>query len=139
MVKRQLPVNPIFGVPSLDAVARMTEEPTDRRDASLCVAFDNLADQVLAAMATDPFEVMGAMDFQAILAKVPKCRRRPWNQRDVTRCMRAAKAAGVEVRAIMPDGRVILGAPIPETPVQSFEDEWDKALGTAAVKIHSAN
>jgi hypothetical protein len=134
MVKQQLPVNPIFGVTSLEAVAPMTEEPTDRWDASLCVAFEVLAD-----MATDPFEVMRAMDFQAILAKVPKCRRRPWNQRDVTRCLRAAKAAGVEVQAIMPDGRVILGAPIPETSVQSFEDEWDKALGTAAVKIHSAN
>jgi hypothetical protein len=31
-----------------------------------------------------------------------------WNHRDVARALRAAKAAGVEVREITPDGRLIL-------------------------------
>jgi hypothetical protein len=43
-------------------------------------------------------------------------RRRGFNQRDITKALRAAKAAGVEVREIMPDGRIILGSPDRQFP-----------------------
>jgi hypothetical protein len=70
----------------------------------------------------DPFAGLEALDFSAILRDVkPWPRRaRPWNQRDVTRALRAAKTAGVEVCEITPDGRVILGSPA-ET-----ENPWGK-------------
>ena len=41
----------------------------------------------------------------------PRRRTRSFKQCDITRALRAAKAAGVEVREIMPDGRIILGTP----------------------------
>jgi hypothetical protein len=47
---------------------------------------------------------------RANLAGLP-APRRSFKQRDITKALRAAKAAGVEVREIMPDGRLILGTP----------------------------
>jgi hypothetical protein len=54
---------------------------------------------------------------KAMSAKPPMTRRRSWRQRDVTRALRAAKAAGLEARVeITPDGRLIVSAsdqPVP--------------------------
>jgi hypothetical protein len=58
---------------------------------------------------------LAGMDLAGLFTNVkpaPRRRHRAWTQRDVTRLLRAAKAAGVEVREIMPDGRVILGGPV---------------------------
>ena len=41
---------------------------------------------------------------------------RSFRQRDVERVLRAASAAGVNVREITPDGRVILGDPVQQAP-----------------------
>jgi hypothetical protein len=41
---------------------------------------------------------------------------RSCNQRDLARNLRAAKAAGANVREIMPDGRLILGEPDRQIP-----------------------
>jgi hypothetical protein len=69
----------------------------------------DIVDQIQAIMAPDPFEVCADLDFSFIKAMVPKGRSRSFSQRDVMRAIRAAKAAGLEVREIAPDGRVILG------------------------------
>jgi hypothetical protein len=61
------------------------------------------------------FDPLAGMDLSNLFKDVkpmPRRRHRAWTQRDVTRLLRAAKAAGVEVREIMPDGRVILGGPV---------------------------
>jgi hypothetical protein len=58
----------------------------------------------------------------------PAPRRRPgFNQRDITRALRAAKAAGVEVRVVIEDGRITLA---PTKPVlasaDTDENPWEK-------------
>ncbi|MGB8900887.1 MAG: hypothetical protein WCC90_17320 [Methylocella sp.] len=80
-------------------------------------------DALFEALAADsalwpswPFcDPLAGMDLAGLFKNVkpaPRRRHRSWTQRDVTRLLRAAKAAGVEVREIMPDGRVILGGPV---------------------------
>ena len=59
------------------------------------------------------------------LLAAPRRRVRSFKQRDVARAIRAAKAAGQDVREITPDGRVILGSPVSATPV--VDNPW-KAL-----------
>jgi hypothetical protein len=71
-------------------------------------AMTDLVDQILEAIGHDPFAVCAELDFQSILSAVKPRRVRSWNQRDVTRALRAAKAAGLAVREIAPDGRLIL-------------------------------
>jgi hypothetical protein len=52
----------------------------------------------------------------------PRRRTRSFNQRDIARALRAAKAADVEVREIMPDGRIILGTPSPPDAITEDDD-----------------
>jgi hypothetical protein len=54
-------------------------------------------------------------------------RRRVFNQRDITRALRAAKAAGVEARVVIEDGQITL---VPTKPVPTDadidENPWEK-------------
>jgi hypothetical protein len=44
---------------------------------------------------------------------MPRRRHRAWTQRDITKVLRGAKAAGVEARVMIEDGRITL-APVPD-------------------------
>jgi hypothetical protein len=73
---------------------------------------DALDDLIAAAFAPVPvaFEIR-RMPSWSTARRVRSCR-----QHDVVRNLRAAKAAGFEVREITPDGRVILGSPGQQSP-----------------------
>jgi hypothetical protein len=56
----------------------------------------------------------------------PRRRHRAWTQRDITRLIRGAKAAGIEARVeLTPDGRLIL---IPEPLVPNGAGDDDDIL-----------
>ena len=81
-----------------------------------------LDDDILAAcqpllddLATQSLASLAEFDFSS-LRDMPRRRRRSFNQRDISRALRAAKAAGFLVRVeIEPDGRIVL------VPVSSME------------------
>ena len=85
------------------------------------------ADPSLSAPPPWPFhDALTGMDLAGLFKNVkpaPRRRHRSWTQRDVTRLLRAAKAAGVEVREIMPDGRIILGTPLPPDAIEGDVDD----------------
>jgi hypothetical protein len=58
---------------------------------------------------------------------VPPRRHRAWTQRDITKVLRGAKAAGVEARVMIEDGRITL---VPTKPVladaDTDENPWEK-------------
>ncbi|HEV7910517.1 MAG TPA: hypothetical protein VGP28_05405 [Methylocella sp.] len=89
------------------------------------------ADPSLWAPPSWPFhDPLAGIDLAGLLKDVkpePRRRHRSWTQRDVTRLLRGAKAAGVEVREIMPDGRIIL---VPTKPIlanaDTDENPWEK-------------
>jgi hypothetical protein len=80
-----------------------------------------------------PFcDPLAGMDLAGLFKDVkpePRRRSRALNQRDISRALRAAKAAGVGVREIAPDGRIILGGPDIVTAVQSNTNPWEKFRG----------
>jgi hypothetical protein len=76
-------------------------------------------DMLLDAMVGDLFVNLAALDFSFIVPR-SKPRAGSWKQRDVTRALRAAAAAGIEVRIeIEPDGKLIL---VPVTVMTVTDD-----------------
>jgi hypothetical protein len=70
------------------------------------------------------------MDLAGLLKDVkpePRHRTRSFNQRDIARALRAAKAAGVEARVVIEEGRVTL-VPTKMVPAATDTDEnpWEK-------------
>jgi hypothetical protein len=57
------------------------------------------------------FNPLARANLAGLLKPAPRRRTRSFKQCDIARALRAAKQAGVEVREIMPDGRIILGTP----------------------------
>jgi hypothetical protein len=90
--------------------------------------FDALFDH-FRAPADDP---LAGLDFSALPWPQTALRRRTqsFHQRNVVRVIRAAQAAGLEVREIAPDGRVIVESKGPE-----FSDSWDSAIDQATLKV----
>jgi hypothetical protein len=56
---------------------------------------------------------------------------------DLTRALRAAKAAGLDVRKIEPNGTIVINNKTGETPQPNGggeRNEWDEAYGTEPTK-----
>ena len=65
---------------------------------------------------------------------VPRHRTRSFNQRDIARALRAAKAAGVEARVVIETGRITL-VPVHEASAREMETDsnpWDSLLDDQA-------
>ena len=93
---------------------------------------DALADTLLATLWPPwPFhDPLAGMDLSNLFKDVkpwPRRRHRAWTQRDISRALRAAKAAGVEVRVMIEEGRITL---VPTKPVladaDTDENPWEK-------------
>jgi hypothetical protein len=70
------------------------------------------------------------MDLAGLFKNVkpaPRRRHRAWTQRDITKVLRSAKAAGVEARVVIEEGRVTL-APTKMVPAATDTDEnpWER-------------
>jgi hypothetical protein len=85
------------------------------------------ADPTLWMPSLDP---LAGMDLAGLFRNVkpaPRRRHRAWTQRDITRLIRAAKAAGVEARVVIEDGRITVA---PTKPVlanaDTDENPWEK-------------
>jgi hypothetical protein len=102
-------------------------------------------DSLFEALAADPtlwmplpwpfHDPLAGMDLAGLLKDVkpePRRRHRAWTQRDIARALRAAKAAGVEVREITPDGRIILGEPVQEAGAEARSNPWDSLFDDQA-------
>jgi hypothetical protein len=89
------------------------------------------ADPSLWAPPPWPFhDPLTGMDLAGLFKDVkpePRRRHRAWTQRDITHALRAAKAAGVEARVMIEDGRITLA---PTKPVlanaDTDENPWEK-------------
>jgi hypothetical protein len=88
---------------------------------------DDLATQSLASLAE--FDL-------SFLRDVPRARRRSFRQRDLSRAIRAAKAAGITVREITADGRLILETGATAITKPAGAQSWDVAIDQASLKIH---
>jgi hypothetical protein len=76
------------------------------------------------------FDPLAGMDRAGLFKNVkpmPRRRHRAWTQRDITRLLRGAKAAGVEARVVIEEGRVTL-APTKMVPAATDTDEnpWER-------------
>jgi hypothetical protein len=77
------------------------------------------------------FNPLAGMDLSNLFKDVKPwpqtSRRRVFNQRDITRALRAAKAAGVEARVVVEEARISL---VPTKPVMAAtdtgENPWEK-------------
>jgi hypothetical protein len=72
----------------------------------------------------------------SFLRDVPRARRRSFRQRDLSRAIRAAKAAGITVREITADGRLILETGATAITKPAGAQSWDVAIDQASLKIH---
>jgi hypothetical protein len=103
----------------------MTDREIDACFEALC------ADPSLWMPPPWPFhDPLAGMDLAGLFKDVrpePRRRHRAWTQRDISRALRAAKAAGVEVREITPDGRITL-VPTKMVPAATDTDEnpWER-------------
>jgi hypothetical protein len=73
---------------------------------------------------------LAGMDLAGLFKNVkpaPRRRHRAWTQRDITKVLRGAKAAGVEARVMIEDGRVTL-VPTKMVPAATDTDEnpWER-------------
>jgi hypothetical protein len=97
-------------------------------------------DALFEALAADPtlwmplpwpfHDPLAGMDLAGLLKDVkpePQRRHRAWTQRDITRLLRGAKAAGIEARVVIEADRIILA---PTKPVlanaDTDENPWEK-------------
>jgi hypothetical protein len=94
-------------------------------------------DACFEALAADPTLWMPSLDplvgmdlaglFKGVKSWPQTSQRRSFNQRDITRLLRGAKTAGVEVRVMIEEGRITL---VPTKPVLADadidENPWEK-------------
>jgi hypothetical protein len=89
---------------------------------------DDLATQSLASLAE--FDL-------SFLRDVPRARRRSFRQRDLSRALRAAKAAGITGAGDnRRDGRLILETGATAITKPAGAQSWDVAIDQASLKIH---
>ena len=76
------------------------------------------------------FDPLAGMDLAGLFKNVkpaPRRRQRAWSQRDITRLIGGAKAAGIEARVVIEAGRITL---VPTKPVladaDTDENPWEK-------------
>jgi hypothetical protein len=91
---------------------------------------DELIDALIKSACPPLFDPLAGMDLAGLFKNVkPEPRRRPraWTQRDIARALRAAKAAGVEARVVIEEGRVTL-VPTKMVPAATDTDEnpWER-------------
>jgi hypothetical protein len=75
----------------------------------------------------DPLAGMDRSNLFKDVKPWPRRRHRAWTQRDITRLLRGAKAAGVEARVVVEEARISL---VPTKPVladaDTDENPWEK-------------
>jgi hypothetical protein len=72
---------------------------------------------------------LAGMDLAGLFKNVkpaPRRRHRAWTQRDITRLLRGAKAAGIEARVVIEAGRITLVPSIPIQEADASENPWEK-------------
>jgi hypothetical protein len=75
------------------------------------------------------FDPLAGMDLSNLFKDVkpwPRRRHRAWTQRDITRLLRGAKAAGIEARLVIEAGRITLVPSIPIQEADASENPWEK-------------
>jgi hypothetical protein len=94
------------------------------------LADDAFIDAAIKFACPPPFDPLAGMDLSNLFKDVkpwPRRRHRAWTQRDITRLLRGAKAAGVEARVVIEADRIILA---PTKPVlanaDTDENPWEK-------------
>jgi hypothetical protein len=76
---------------------------------------------------------LAGMDLAGLFKNVkpaPRRRQRAWSQRDITRLIRGAKAAGIEARVVIEAGRITL-VPVHEASAREMETDsnpWDSVF-----------
>ena len=92
---------------------------------------DELIDALIKFACPPLFDPLAGMDLSNLFKDVkpwPRTsRRRGFTQRDIARALRAAKAAGVEARVVIEEGRITL-APTKMVPAATDTDEnpWER-------------
>jgi hypothetical protein len=100
-------------------------------DAFLASDFD--IDAFIKFASPSLFDPLAGMDLSNLFKDVkpwPRRRHRAWTQRDITRLLRGAKAAGIEARVVIEAGRITL-VPVHEASAREMETDsnpWDSVF-----------